>query len=62
VTAFFVLNHPSAAELTKEAARQLSMELETLLTCKQIHPAQGWIESITFEEIVDEALTQTNLA
>jgi predicted ATPase/DNA-binding SARP family transcriptional activator len=61
VNAIFVLNHQSATEQTKEVARQLRVELESLLTNKQIHAAQGQAESITFEKIVDQALTETKL-
>jgi tetratricopeptide (TPR) repeat protein len=62
VNAIFVLNHPAATEQTKEAARQLRTDLEALLTSKQIRAAQGRVESIILEVIVDEALAQANLA
>ena len=62
VKAMFVLNHPAATEQTKEAARQLRTELEAILTSKQIHAAQRRVEAITFEEFLDEALTETKLA
>ncbi len=57
VSAFFVLNHPAATEKTKEAARQLRLELEAQLGPDQLEAAQASALNISVETLVETILS-----
>jgi tetratricopeptide (TPR) repeat protein len=61
VSVFFVLNHPAATEQTKEAARQLRVELESRLSPDEIEAIQERVRVKTFEAVVEDVLKRADL-
>jgi len=56
-----VLNHTASMQDTKNRAAHLRAELEARLTSQQVEAAQARAQSKTFEAVVEEALTKTEL-
>ena len=53
-----VLNHPASFHDTKDRAAHLRTELVAQITSQQIEAAQWWAQVKTYEDVVDEVLTQ----
>jgi tetratricopeptide (TPR) repeat protein len=56
-----VLDHPAATQKTKDDVRQLWIELEASLKPEQISAAQIQAQTVSFEQVVDLALSTSSL-
>jgi predicted ATPase/DNA-binding XRE family transcriptional regulator len=56
-----VLHHPASMQATKQRAERLQRELAAQLTSQQVEAVQAYVQTKSFEAVVDEILKQAQL-